>query len=504
MIKKGKNMKVVTPKEMARMDQDAIKSGIAEIDLMERAGVVCADLILNDVTTESQIIVICGPGNNGGDGLVIARLLIELGYSTRVFLTEKAKRKSLSNEINLNRLKEKDVEIHYLEDRFKRLEFSQLLQETTHLIDAIFGTGLEEREIHEKYQEIFAAINESQAFKIAIDIPSGLRGDIGLVVGHAIVADKTLVIQNYKTGCLMNDGPDYTGETLLLDIGLDEDSIENQKYYILPADIKFPTKRKKNTHKFNYGSVVVIAGSKNMSGAGILAMEGALKSGGGLITGYVPQDIYIPTVSRAPIEVMIKTYDTNITEEDIAGDRKKVVLIGPGLGRAKNYSFILEHLLKGDLPVVIDADGIHHLALVIETLRESQTPVVLTPHFGEFSKLIDVPREEILKDPIGYGRRFAIEYQVVLVLKGYRTMICAPNGEIWFNSTGNPGMATGGTGDVLAGMIAGIIGQNSDILDAAKAGVYYHGKAGDYYAKHFGQTTLTAMDIVESLKYVLK
>jgi NAD(P)H-hydrate epimerase len=291
---------------------------------------------------------------------------------------------------------------------------------------------------------------------------------------------------------------------VLVDIGIDENCIPNEKYYTQEKDLKFPYKRKKNTHKFDYGSVVVIAGSKGMSGAGILALEGALKSGGGLVTCYVPQDIYIPVVSRAPAEALIKTYDCNITSDDIKQDRKKVILIGPGIGRAKNYSFILEHLLEGSLPVVIDADGIYHLSMVVDSLKASKTPVVITPHFGEFSRLIDVPREEILKDPIGYGQQFAMEYQVVVVLKGYRTMIFGTNGEIWFNSTGNPGMATGGSGDVLAGMIAGIAGQNVDLFDAARAGVFYHGRAGDYYAEHFGQSTLTAHSIIESLKYVLK
>ena len=497
-------MKVVTPNEMGKMDQHAIDNGIPGIELMERAGAACVELILNEINTDSIITIICGPGNNGGDGLVIARLLLELNYSVHIFLTENSKKGSESNEINLNRLKEKNSEIHYLEDESEREEFNQILGKSTHLIDAIFGTGLQDREISEKYKVIFDLINKSTAIKIAIDIPSGLRGDIGLIIGKAIIADKTLVIQNYKTGCLMNDGPDYTGDTLLLDIGIDEDSIENKKYYIQQSDLKFPIKRKKNTHKYVYGSVVAIAGSRNMSGAGILAMEGALKSGAGLVTGYVPQEIYHSFVSRAPIEALIKTYETNITAEDIADDRKKVILIGPGIGRVKNYSFILEHLLEGSLPLVIDADGIHHLALVIESLKKSQTPVVITPHFGEFTKLINVPQEEFLKDPLGYSRRFAIEYQVVVVLKSYHTMIYAPSGQIWFNSTGNPGMATGGTGDVLTGMIAGIIGQNVDVLDAAMAGVYYHGKAGDYYAEHFGQTTLTATDIVESLKYVLK
>lgn len=497
-------MKVVTPKEMAVMDRHAIEAGTPSLELMERAGQACAEIIKENLDEKSQIIILCGPGNNGGDGLVVGRLLSEAGYIVHLFLTEAETKLSDDNLSNLKKLQEQNIAVRVLSSASDFEDLNLNIKEATHIIDAIFGTGLVEKDFPENYHRIFDMVNQSEKTIIAIDIPSGLRGDVGLHVGNAIFADQTIVIQTYKTGCLLNDGPDYTGDTVLVDIGIDENSIPNEKYYTQETDLKFPKKRKKNTHKYDYGSVVVIAGSKGMSGAGILSIEGALKSGGGLVTCYVPHDIYIPVVARAPAEALIKTYDCNITSDDIKNDRKKVILIGPGIGRAKNYSFILEHLLEGSLPVVIDADGIHHLAVVVDSLKESKTPVVITPHFAEFSKLIDVPREDILKDPIGYGQKFAMEYQVVVVLKGYRTMIFGTNGEIWFNSTGNPGMATGGSGDVLAGMIAGIAGQNVDLFEAARAGVYYHGKAGDYYAEHFGQSTLTAHSIIESLKYVLK
>jgi len=497
-------MKVVTPSEMSVMDRNAIVAGTPSIELMERAGQACAEFIKKDIDQNSLIIILCGSGNNGGDGQVIGRHLAKEGYMVHLFMTEKEEKLSDDSKINLKKLKENNIPVRYLLEASDFEVLKQMLSKGTHIIDAIFGTGLEDKSLPEKYIRLFDMVNDFKGEKIAIDIPSGLRGDIGLSLENGILADKTIVIQNYKTGCLLNDGPDHTGDTVVVDIGIDENSISNEKYYIQEKNLKFPQKRKKNSHKYDYGSVVVIAGSKGMSGAGILSLNGALKSGSGLVTCYVPQEIYIPVVSRAPVEVLIKTYDCNITEDDIKSDKKKVVLIGPGIGRGKNYSFILEHLLEGSLPVVIDADGLFHLAKVIDYLKESKTPVVITPHFGELSKLIDVPCEEIINDPIGYGQKFAIEYQVVVVLKGFRTMIFGTNGEIWFNSTGNPGMATGGSGDVLAGMIAGIAGQNVDLFEAAKAGVYYHGKSGDYYASHFGQSTLTAHDIIDSLKYVLK
>ncbi|MGD9473826.1 MAG: NAD(P)H-hydrate dehydratase [Eubacteriaceae bacterium] len=497
-------MKVVTPKEMVIMDRHTIQNGISSLDLMERAGAACTKVIKNTLDLDSFIIILCGPGNNGGDGLVIGRLLVDAGYKVQIFLTEREDKVSENNKVNLLRLKDKQIDVKFIDNDVQFEDLKIILKRGSHLIDAIFGTGLDKRELADKYDRIFDLANTFDGYKTAIDMPSGLRGDVGLTVGNAFFADQTIVIQNYKTGCLLNDGPDYVGEMTLVDIGIDEDSIPNNKYFIQQKDLQFPYQRKKNTHKFDYGSLVVIAGSKSMSGAGIMAMEGALKSGGGLVTCYVPQEIFLPVVSRAPVEALIKTYDCNITAEDIQKDRKKVVLIGPGIGRAKNYSVVMENILEGTIPVVIDADGIHHLKIVLDTLKKSTTPVVITPHFGEFSKLIDVPKEDILCDPIGYAQKFAIEYQVIVVLKGYRTMIFGTNGEVWFNSTGNPGMATGGSGDVLAGMIAGIAGQNVNLFEAAKAGVYYHGAAGDYYAEKYGQSTLTATSIIESLKYVLK
>lgn len=497
-------MKVVTPKEMSVMDKNTIAQGISSMELMEKAGMGCAEEIMKSLDHSSQIMIVCGPGNNGGDGQVIARILSEKSYSVDVYFTEPQEKMTLESQKNYELLKETSSLIHFINAENGLELLKEGLEKATMLIDAIIGIGLVDRPVPLYYEELFDLINEFNGEKIAIDIPSGLRGDVGLTVGSGIFADKTMVIQNYKTGCLLNDGPDYTGDTTLIKIGLDEDSIENHKYYIQEKDISFPKKRKKNTHKYDYGSVAVIAGSKGMSGAGILSIEGALKSGGGLVTCYVPQDTYIQVVSRAPAEALIKTYDCNITADDLEKARKKVILIGPGIGRAKNFSFILESLLGGNMPMVIDADGIHHLVQVTDALKESTTPIIITPHFAEFSALINVPREEILQDPIGYGQKFAIEYGVVVVLKGYRTMVFGTNGEIWFNSTGNPGMATGGSGDVLSGMIAGIVGQNVEIFEAAKAGVYYHGKAGDHYAQSYGESTLTARSIIESLKYVLR
>lgn len=502
---KRKKMKVVTPQEMAELDHKTIASGISGIALMEKAGVECAQVILKGLKEGAQVCVICGAGNNGGDGQVIGRLLSQKGCKVHVFFTESAEKMSPDSQANYAKLKETDAAIQFLPKDTDSTEFKGSLVGADIVVDAIFGTGLKDTPLDDWYEGLIDTINNCGKTIIAIDIPSGLRGDNGLSLGTAIEADKTIIIQSYKVGCLMNDGPDCVGEPIIVDIGIDETAIDNQKYYLQQGDLTCPKKRKKNSHKYDYGSVVVIAGSKGMIGAGLLATEGALKSGAGLVTSYVPLEVYLPVAARSPLEVMIKTYDCNITGDDIAKDRKKVVLIGPGIGRKKNYSIILNDILDNpDIPVVIDADGIFHLSKILDSLKESATPAIITPHYGEFSKLIDVDREDILKDPISYGKAFAQEYQVVLVLKGYRSMIFSPDGEVWFNSTSNPGMATAGSGDVLAGMIAGFAGQSNNLFEAAKAGVFYHGKAGDYYAERYGESTLTARNIIDSFKYVLK
>lgn len=499
------SMKVVTPQEMATMDQNTICAGTSGLDLMEKAGFNCTKEIEKYYDQDKRILILCGTGNNGGDGFVIAHYLKSDGYPVSVFLLGDRNRMTEENQVNCQRALKEEIATSFLEENETIDCLIQKAADSHVIIDAVFGTGLRERPLSSWYCSIFQQINELSAAVVSIDIPSGLRGDNGLSAGQAIMASQTIVIQNIKTGLLLNDGPDYAGELICIDIGIKEDSIRNQKFLTQKSDLCFPEKRKKNSHKYDYGSILIIAGSKGMIGAGLLAIEGAINAGAGLVTSYVPQEVYIPVAARSPVEVMIKTYETNITGEDIAEDRKEVVLIGPGIGRKKNYSIILHDLLEDEnLSVVIDADGIYHLRRLLDVLKTSKTPVVLTPHMGEFARLIDMDQKVIEQDPVKFGSDFAMEYGVTLVLKGYRTMVFNQNGEVWFNSTGNPGMATAGSGDVLAGIITGIAGQTKDLFKAARAGVYYHGAAGDTYAARFDETTLTARSLIESLKFVMK
>ena len=496
-------MKVVTPHEMATMDKNTIAEGISGLALMERAGIACTEVIKNTVKPENgTVLIVCGIGNNGGDGQVIAHHLHEAGYEISIFFTGDASRMTPDSLANFKRVQEDKIPFICMKEGDPLNDLKEAASHAVVIVDAIFGTGLRDRPLKSWLCSVVECINETKATVIAIDIPSGLRGDIGVAAGQAVCADKTIVIQNYKTGCLLNDGPDKTGEMIRVDIGIREDTIDNHKYLTRRKDIQFPVQRRKNSHKYDYGAVAVVAGSKGMIGAGLLAMEGALKSGAGLVTGYVPDDIYALVAARASEEVMIQPVTNSINYQTLS-NRKDVILFGPGVGRKQDYSAFLTEALSHDVPLVIDADGLFHLTARLDVLEASHTPVVLTPHLGEFSHMIGVDKQEICQDPIAYVRRFAKTYGVVLVLKGYRTMVINPDGDVWFNSTGNPGMATAGSGDVLAGMIAGIAGQTKNMFEAARAGVYYHGAAGDDYAQKYGETTLTARNIIDSLQYVI-
>ena len=496
-------MKVVTPEEMAVMDRRTIKAGISDYELMEKAGTRCARIIMDEIEEDARVLVLCGAGNNGGDGQVIARQLANGGWKVRVLFTSDASKMTPSSERNYARLKEIGVPCVFYEELNKKVQGA--IDDCDVLVDAVFGNGLKDRPLYDKIARLFTAVNASGAVKYAVDMPSGLRGTVGKTVGCAIRADRTLVIQCMKTGGLLGDGPDYLGRATCVDVGISEATVNTDKY-LLTADTLPPhPERKKNSHKYQMGSVAVVAGSPGMIGAGILASTAALRSGAGLVTTLCDERIYPIMAVKMPPEIMVRTF----TEGDLADqldDRKKdVILFGPGMGRDRDYSGVLLELMGQVKPVVLDADGLFHLHPVVGALKNREGgPVVLTPHLGEFAALTGLSKEDIEKDPIGIGGRFASLYRVILVLKGHHTMIFSPEGEVWFNTTGNAGMATAGSGDVLAGMTAGFIPQYGSVLEAVKAAVYYHGAAGDDYADRWGETTLVAGDLIDGLKNILR
>ena len=485
-------MKIVSPSEMAIMDQKTIEAGITDYELMERAGTRCAEIIIRDITAGEKILVLCGTGNNGGDGLVIARLLYHAGYTVTTYIFGDPSKMTPSCKKNVERLKAIGASVR-LGSNAESVNFAK----ADVIIDAVFGNGLKNRPISPDMKAVFDAVNEGNARVFAIDSPSGLRGDNGKTIGAAIKADRTLVIQNIKTGLLLNEGPDTAGEICIVDVGIDENTVETGKYRLTIDDLSPIGGRKKQSHKYQYGYVGVIAGSRGMLGAGLLACSAAIKTGAGLVEGWVDEQIYPIMAAKMPWEIMVKSYGKRV--DALEASKVTVWLYGPGCGRTTNDGELLRALLGSDKPVVIDADGLWHLSRHRDLLKNHRAPLVISPHIGEFCALSGIGQQELSEDPVAIGRSFAKENNLILILKNHHTMIFTPDGCVRFNMTGNPGMATAGSGDVLAGMLAGFIAQTEDLTVAVQRAVCIHGLAGDMARDHVGECSLTASDIIKAL-----
>lgn len=498
--------RIVTPKEMTSLDQLTIDEGISSQNLMEKAGIESFKIIRKHIKKNDKILVICGTGNNGGDGQVIARLLKEANYRVSVLFTtdQSSLKKKMSPEStrNYELLEDYNIPIFYASSVHL---CEAIIPEYNVIIDCIFGTGLDDRPLDDYYKTLIDTINNSKNYVIAIDIPSGLNGYNGNY-SSAIRADLTIIIQCFKTGELLENGPDQTGKVKIVDIGIDTSKkirgIEF-KYLLNKSEIKFPVKRQNNSYKYDYGRILILAGSKGLLGAASLCAQSALKTGAGLVTNLISEDLYTALVSINPVESLVVPFKIQPVLEDINSRKTDVLLIGPGLGQKYNYSSLIGELLDEEIKIVIDADGLKMLKPNIERLKNAKADIIITPHQAEFANLIDVDLNVLKADPIKYVTEFAQNNNVTVILKSHHTLIAAPNGEIWFNNTGNAGMATPGSGDVLAGILSTIFAQLPDSVEAAKAAVYYHGLAGDLYVKKYGPTTLTATDIIDCLKHIL-
>lgn len=490
--------KVVYPKEMAEMDRRTIAAGLKGEVLMERAGKACADVIMERVSLRAPVTVVCGGGNNGGDGLVIARHLIEAGYPVNVMTLAQPEAMSPDSRINAERLTDRGIPMVCIDKDFEPLK--QALATAEVLVDAVFGTGLKDRPLSEDTVALLTLMDGFCGLKIAIDIPSGLRGDNGLPLAAAVHADLTIVIQNLKTGCLLAQGPDYTGEQVCVEIGITENGLVNHKYLLDEAAGCLPP-RLKDSHKYDYGQLKIVAGAPGMLGAAVLASKAALRSGAGLVTTLVPETIYEMMAIKMPEEIMVRPY----SREALFAPEEKgfdALLIGPGLGRRASYDDLITEALAQIAPVIIDADGLWHLEKIKERLKTKQAPVILTPHLGELSYLTGFKKEVLREEILEIGKSFAETFEVILVVKGYRTLIFEPSGAVYFNTTGNPGMATAGSGDVLAGMITALAAGGMAPLQAACCGVYRHGLAGDLWAEAYNMESLTAGSILEGLRMI--
>jgi NAD(P)H-hydrate epimerase len=513
-------MKVATAEQMQELDRKAIETyRIPGIVLMENAGRGAAEVISNafpDIL-KKRVAIIAGKGNNGGDGFVIGRYFLNRGIPVKAFLLADPKVLRGDAETAFQiflRMKGEVIPIPSSKDYQK---VKRDLEKFDLLIDSIFGTGLD-AEVRGYYREVIDHLNTLQKPMVAVDIPSGLDANTGKPLGTAIRASLTVTFGLPKVGQLISPGIDYVGTMKIIDIGIPRRLVEEEKFqtYILEdEDIRkwLSMPRHPDTHKGDYGHLLVIAGSVGKTGAAAMACEAALRMGAGLVTLAIPKslngimEMKLTEVMTEPLpETPKQTLSLRAFNSILRlCENKKALIVGPGIGTFKETQSLILKLIKTlDLPIVLDADGLTALATQPKIIPATNRSLILTPHPGEMARLIGSTAKEIQENRIGISRKFSQSQHVHLVLKGHRTLIASPKGEIFINPTGNPGMASGGTGDVLAGMIGGLICQGFGILPCLQISVYLHGLAGDEVAREKGEKSLVATDLIQKIPALLQ
>ncbi|UCD85073.1 MAG: NAD(P)H-hydrate dehydratase [Deltaproteobacteria bacterium] len=512
-------MKLVTAEIMRELDRKTIEEiGIPGMVLMENAGVGATKMICRYFAEPlgQGVVIFAGSGNNGGDGFVIARHLINRGVPVKVYLlTDKGKVKG-DAKTNLNILTNMGIEVYSLTDLDELKAQWAVVERSGVIIDAILGTGLQS-EVKGFYREVIELINRSGKPVVAVDTPSGLDNDRGRPLGAAIKADLTLTFGLPKLGQVIYPGADYVGKLEIIDISIPQDLINNEgiKNNLLESQdfVGFFPARDSSSHKGDYGHLLVLAGSPGKTGAAAMTSMAAMRVGTGLVTVGVPEslnsvmEVKLTEVMTEPLPESNKGYfglkALPPIKDLLRG--KNALALGPGISTTEEVKgFMEEIILTCEVPLVVDADGINCLADRVELIKKRKAPLILTPHPGEMARLAECSVKEVQEDRVGVSREFAKKLNIYLVLKGARTIVAEPSGAIYINPSGNPGMASGGTGDVLTGMIGGFLAQGSDPVEAAKAGVFFHGLAGDEVVKDKGISGMIASDLIETLPRIIK
>lgn len=479
---------VVTPAQMRALEKTEIETlGIPSAVLMDRAARACAQAVMARMQPGGCAAVLCGPGNNGGDGYWAALWILRMGGRVRVTAFAPSTGDAQTGRMALARL---GVPI---EQQFSGLDGCDVV------LDALFGTGFHGA-LAGAYLEAVQAVARSGLPVVAVDIPSGVDGATGQAAGAAICAQETVTFACAKTGHLIFPGRAHTGRLTVADIGLD--APENCAQQIEPADLelRWLPKRPQDAHKGTFGHAALVVGAKGMAGAAVLAALGALRGGAGLVSVGCGEKSVLPVVQQAAFEAMAWPFAEDETghlrgDDDfsafLAG--KSALGLGCGLGRGDGIASVVRRLAQADLPMVMDADALWVCGGVFGK------QCVITPHPGEMARLTGLPAAQILKDPIGVAARFAKENDVTVLLKGATTVIAAPDGRIRLNTVGSPAMSTGGSGDVLTGVITALLAQGLTCFDAASAGACLHGMAGRWAGQTYGESAVTARDIAMGL-----
>lgn len=489
-------LKILSIQQIKDLDTYTIRhEPISSIDLMERACSTFTSWFTSRFSAEQKTGIVCGTGNNGGDGLAIARLLHNQGYDVKVWIVKGAMTESPEFKINFERIRAKQpvFEISTQADQ-------GLFSDRSILIDSILGSGIS-RPVEGIHAQVIRCMNNTDAIKVSVDIPSGLMSD-RTSIGEIVFADHTVTFQLPKLSFLFPQNGQYLGELYVADIGLDKKFIADatSNYFLLEqSDIRRRIKpRAKFDHKGTFGHALMIAGSYGKIGAAVLGTRAALRSGAGLITVHVPQCGYQILQASVP-EAMVSVDDHEKFFTSLPDLKPySAIGIGPGIGQARETVTAFTKLLEtSGKPLVIDADALNILGANRELIHLLPKNSVLTPHPKEFERLTGAWKNDF--ERLEKQIDFAVKTGTVVLLKGAHSSIASPDGKVYFNNTGNPGMATGGSGDVLTGLIAGLLAQGYSSLDSALIGCWVHGLAGDRAAARFGQISMSASDIVDYL-----
>ncbi len=504
---------VLTATEMKKCDETTIKEyGIESLVLMERAAFETANAVIAKYGKEIYVGVVAGCGNNGGDGIAVARILQEQGIRVEINMVGESKKLTDETKTQLETAKKLNIPIYY--------GIEHTLYDV--IIDAIFGIGLT-RSVEGKYRKAIEEINASKAQVVAVDIPSGVNTDDGRIMGCAVKADMTVTFAYRKIGLMLYPGASCAGEVCCVPIGIPRVLTDKKRTGVVTftdkeADLKLP-QRSQSGNKGTFGKVLFAAGSRSMGGACQLSALAAYRIGTGMVRVFTAEENRESLLRKLP-EAIVDTYQ-DPDDGDILSERERqallnglewadVIAVGPGLSLSDRAFDILKTVLGHcDKPLVMDADGLNLLAKNDTLLRElefghrkTDAGIVLTPHLGEFARLVKAPVSEIKKDFLGTCKAFTKKYDVSLVCKDARTVITKRGKLTYLNSSGNNGMATAGSGDVLTGIISGLLAQGMTDFEAAVIGAYAHGLAGDYAREHASSYYIMAQDIINSLKYL--
>ncbi|MCL5267820.1 MAG: NAD(P)H-hydrate dehydratase [Bacteroidetes bacterium] len=511
---------LLTSDEMRECDRESVQTGkVSGNSLMEKASLGVAKVatrLLGDVRGK-RIAVLCGKGNNGGDGFGASFYLSQMGAGVTLLLIEKPEEISGDAKIfydKLNHLPPDEGSVEILE--IEGDAGTPSLDDYNLVIDAVLGTGLS-GDPKEAAQKAIDMMLQTRTPVLAVDIPTGLNSNSGMVYTTAPTAAATATMGSLKRGLLMNDGKEKCGKVFVVDIGMPKDLAafkEVNTFVVGCEDVRMMLPRRRaETHKHAVGKIFGLVGSVGLTGAGVMVGQAAMRAGAGAVVLGVPSDLN-PIFESKLTEVMTiplpQTADGSLSLAVLLQVQKNLgwadaLVIGPGISRNQETAQLVAKLIRSyDGTILIDADGLNAIADQAGILQETHAEIILTPHHGEFSRLSKFSVEEIARDRVELARRYAKENKVTLVLKGSPTVIASKEGKVYVSTHGNPGMATAGSGDVLTGIIAAMLGQKLSPVDSAIAGAYLHSVAGDVALESKGVYSLIATDIIESLPEAFK